>query len=254
MMNLRLVEVLLLLITNALYVTARYECNKQSVPCGCGLQNVQMNARMINGENAVPYSWSMIVSLRHDCYGDGNITAHCCGGTILSESYILTAAHCVETISSWMLESGSVTIAAGIHNRSQNCQTIRKVDKIIVHQNYTRLLHTLRNDIAILHLAEPLDFAIDLSIARTCRPPRLNSSVDVMNYPASDTTLAVIGWGFLKDTDYSSPHVLQQATVYSVHHNHSTCNESIDDIELQFCAGVYGVDKGNSLPYLSKCI
>ncbi|CAF3469694.1 unnamed protein product [Rotaria sp. Silwood1] len=233
------------MLTDALYVTARYECNMQSVPCGCGLNNVEMNARIINGEDAVPYSWSMIVSLQYDCYDDGNILAHCCGGTILSESYILTAAHCVDTIYQSMIESGNVTIAAGIHNRSQLCQTIRQVDKIFIHPNWTRISNRLRNDIAILHLAEPLDFATGLSIARTCRPPRLNSSAEVMQYPTHGTSLAVIGWGYLNAIgSFIAPQVLQQATVYSVHYNQSTCNAAINDIELQFCAGVSEVDKG----------
>ncbi|CAF3023785.1 unnamed protein product [Rotaria sp. Silwood2] len=226
------------------YVVPSYECHQRLTPCGCGLKNVEMNARIVNGENAIPYSWSMIVSLRYDCLDDGNISTHCCGGTILNDSYILTAAHCVETIDALSLSAGNVTIAAGIYRRSQQCQTIRKVDQLIIHPNWTRYTNGLRHDIAILHLTEPLDLDTNLLITRTCLPSRLNSTNDITNYPPSNISLVVIGWGFLGCFNCTTPDIIQQATLLSMHYNHSTCATSINHIKTQFCAGVYEGGKG----------
>ena len=50
-----------------------------------------------------------------------------------------------------MTESKSVTVAIDIHNRYQHCQTIKRVDKIFIHPNYTRILTKLTNDITIQH-------------------------------------------------------------------------------------------------------
>ncbi|CAF3834470.1 unnamed protein product [Rotaria sordida] len=205
-----------------------------------------MNARIINGENVVPYSWPMIVSLRYDCYDDGNISSHCCGGTILTDSYILTAAHCVNIIPLSSILAGNFTIAAGFYRRSQECQTIRKVDQIFIHPNWTIYENKLRYDIAILHLDEPLDFDTNLFISRTCLPPRLNSTNDIINYPPSNISLAVIGWGFLHPSNFTPPDILQQTTLLSIHQNHSMCARSINHIETQFCAGDVEGSKGDS--------
>jgi secreted trypsin-like serine protease len=67
-----------------------YTCDK-SVSCGCSYNNVILPpSRIVGGNDAVPNSWSMVVSLR-------NIKTNrfFCGGTILSDSFILTAVHCV---------------------------------------------------------------------------------------------------------------------------------------------------------------
>ncbi|CAF4135531.1 unnamed protein product [Rotaria sp. Silwood2] len=229
------------------YVISYYECNQRSVPCGCGFKNVEMNAHIVSDKNAVPDSWPMIVSLRYDCLDNGNVATHCCSGTILSDSYILTAAHCVERIHASILLAGNVTIATGIYSRSKQFQTIRKVDQIVIHPNWTRLVNGLRDDIAILHLAEPFDFTTNLLIGRTCLPPQLNSTNDIVKYPPSNISLVMIGFNFDENSNYTASDVIQQATLLSIYHNHSTCAKSINHIETQFCAEVYK-------DYKSACI
>src|SRR5690349_18707897 len=91
-----LINVIPLLILSNLCDASLYVCDKNMVPCGCSPSTVEIKARIINGENVIPYSWSMMVSLRVNQTSRESI----CGGTILSESYILTAAHCVDRYSS----------------------------------------------------------------------------------------------------------------------------------------------------------
>ncbi|CAF4865195.1 unnamed protein product [Rotaria sp. Silwood1] len=222
------------------YAVSYYECNHRLVPCGCGLKKVEMNTHIVNGEEAVPYSWPMIISLRYDCLSNGNISTHCCSGTILSESYILTAAHCVERVNVSNLIAGNVTITASTYRRSQQDKTIKKIDKIFIHPNWTRLVNAFKNDIAILHLAEPIDFTTNLLIGRTCLPlPQLKSTNDITKYPPSNISLVLVGWGFHGESNYTARDVIQQATLLSIHHNHSTCATSLNHIETQFCAEVY---------------
>ncbi|CAF4595051.1 unnamed protein product, partial [Rotaria sp. Silwood2] len=228
------------------YVISYYECNQQSVSCGCGFKKVEMNANIVSGENAVPYSWPMIVSLRYDCLGNGDVATHCCSGTILSDSYILTAAHCVERIHASILLADNVTIATGIYSRSEQFQTISKVDKIFIYPNLTRLMNGFRDDIALLHLAEPFDFTTNLLIGRTCLPPQLNSTNDIMKYPPSNISLVMIGLDFHENSNYTACDVIQQTNLLSIHHDHSICAKSINHIETQFCAGVYEDYKGDS--------
>jgi len=65
-----------------------YQCDKKA-PCGCGQTDVNLTiSGIIGGEAAIKNSWPMIVSLQ---YND----QHICGGTILSDSFVLTSATCL---------------------------------------------------------------------------------------------------------------------------------------------------------------
>lgn len=222
--------------TNANY----YKCNK-NLSCGCGYDNVEINARIINGEEAVPYSWSMVVSLRYDFFRDGTFSRHACGGTILSESYILTAASCLEAIEG-DIKSANVTIAAGIHRRSQPVAIIRDIDDIIIHPNWTgSWIHDY--DIALLHLSEPLDIDGNPYMTRTCLSSQLNNPEGILSYPPVNTTLAVVGWGrtspFGDDSD-----ILRQTFVLTIDNNNTKCSAKVVDPTRQFCAGYYDISTG----------
>lgn len=224
----------------SLYITTTrsppvdYTCDRNKVQCGCGYKPVKLpTSRIIGGEDAIPNSWSMIVSIRGKLF-DGDINGtHICGGTILNEWYILTAAHCVDN-SSLSIYS-NLTVAIGIHRHLEQNQTTRKFDRIILHPLWEKG-KPLSNDIALLHLSEPLDFETNPFISRTCRPPRMNSTEDIFNYPLNGTILAAIGWGLADNL--TSPEILQQVNLYAIHHNDSACAHVIHDHEVQFCAGV----------------
>jgi hypothetical protein len=233
-------RVIILLIVSILCDTAPYTCDKNTVPCGCGRTTVGINARIVNGENSIPDSWPMMVSLRK---GHAPLV-HSCGGTILSESYILTAAHCANDITTGITVE-NMTIAAGVYNLSQSDQIIRQVDKIIIHPLWKELRREIQYDIAILHLAEPLDLTPNSSISRTCLPPRQNSREEIMQYPLNGTKLVTIGWGSL-ETFGIDPDILQQVTVSSIHHFDKICANTIRDPSIQFCAGLYQGGKGET--------
>lgn len=208
-----------------------FKCNK-NLSCGCASNNVEINARIINGEEAIPYSWSMIVSIRYDFFHDGNSLRHACSGTILSNSYILTSVNCLQEVSH-NIQLANVTIAAGIHRRSQPIQIIRKIDDIIIHPNWTNVWNS-DYDIALLHLTEPLDFKINSLITRTCLSKQ---------YPSNNTTLAVVGWGRTSINEDDSD-ILRQIIVSSIDSNNTKCTNQITNPIRQFCTGLYKDDSG----------
>ncbi|CAF1400682.1 unnamed protein product [Adineta steineri] len=199
---------------------------------------VGINARIINGEDAVPYSWPMMVSLTKAGLG------HFCGGTILDEWHILTAAHCVDSYYSGVTSSDFM-IAANIHSQSQTNRIIRQVDKIIIHPLWDKFHHIILYDIAILRLAQPLDLQKNSSIARTCLPPRSNTLDEMMNYPTNGTRLVVTGWGSI-NYEQSSPDTLQQVTINFKHHFDKKCNAMIYNPYIHFCAGTDKDEKSDS--------
>jgi secreted trypsin-like serine protease len=217
-----------------------YKCNK-NLSCGCGYTNVEINARIINGEEAVPYSWSMIVSLRYDFFHDGNFFRHACAGTILTDSYILTAASCLEVIKD-DIQFANATIAAGIHRRSQTTEIIRTIDDILIHPNWKGSWNN-DYDIALLHLSEPLDFQMNSFITRTCLSSQLNNPEELIQYPPVNTTLAVVGWG--RTVSYGDDsNILRQTIVSSIDHNNSKCTDQVIDPIRQFCAGSHDASSG----------
>ncbi|CAF0854945.1 unnamed protein product [Adineta ricciae] len=209
----------------------------QKHSCGCGHSNVEINTRIINGEEAVPFSWSMVVSIRYDLIHNGNSLMHVCGGTILTESFILTAANCLDELKGSVINA-NVTIAAGIHRRSQPRQIIRSVDQVIIHPNWTGSWNQYENDIALLHLSQPIDFSRNSLITRTCLPEQLSTDEELLQYPVPGLNLVVVGWGRRvfhgDDSD-----ILQQLPVTTLNNNHTICKNMISDPLSQFCAKLH---------------
>jgi hypothetical protein len=238
-----------LLFISVITEATRYKC-KENLFCGCGHKNVEINTRIINGELAVPYSWSMIVSLRHDFFNDGNSLRHACGGTILTDSYILTSANCVENIQD--LKVKNLTIAAGIHHRADPHQVVRTVDEIIIHPNWTGSWFDHQDDIALLHLSEPLNLEWNSFITRTCLPLQSNITEKLIQYPPIGTDLAVVGWGRIDPYEDDSE-VLRQIVAYSINYNDTLCTDLISNPEKQFCARTHelkGGQKNNCCSFL----
>lgn len=227
------------------FVSCYYQCNQQSVSCGCGMKKVKTSMHINRGENAVPYSWTMIVSLRYDCLGNGNSFTHCCSGTILSESWILIAAHCVERINETSILLDNITITTGRFSRFQQYQTTRRVDHIFIHPNWTKTVNGFKHDIAILHLEKPLDFKSNLLITRTCLPMHLNSTKNFANSTLSNNPPVVIGWGLRRVSNFATQDALQQTKFSSISHNYSSCAIAISDIGTQFCLHRYENCTGN---------
>ncbi|CAF4824582.1 unnamed protein product [Rotaria sp. Silwood1] len=129
-------------------------------------------------------SWSMIVSIRLN-----STNKHACSGSILSESYILTSASCIANVPSF-----GISIVTSIHNYSEEDVTYRKVDQIFLHRDYIKISDNYANDIAILHMSQPLVFDNNPFISRICFPEKLESIENSMHYPQPGILLALIGW------------------------------------------------------------
>jgi secreted trypsin-like serine protease len=227
-MKLSLIKIFLIyLISITLCTATRYDCDQRGIPCGCGFKNVDINEQSNSPEEAIPLSWSMIVSIRYDCTANGDPYTHCCSGTILNDRHILTVGSCFNST----LLPDNITIAASIHSLSQNCQTIRVVEQVSIHPDWTPTNRAMHN-IAILHLAEPLDFSTDFILRQACLPSRMDTPVETED----NTTLVVVGWSVLSNSNDNTDRVLQQMVVHHFDSNDSLCARSADDNELLLCA------------------
>ncbi|KAA0202997.1 hypothetical protein HAZT_HAZT010846 [Hyalella azteca] len=156
---------------------------------GCG--PVPAQDRIVGGEEAVPHSYPWMVALFID-------DIYFCGGSIIDDQWILTAAHCMDG-------ARSVDVVAGAHNIRQNepSQVTLTSTDFTVHEDWGSIL--IRNDVAIIHLPEKLTWSAE--IAPVCLPaasaPELQAGVLVN--PS--------GWGRPSDAQSSISDVLRQVVV-----------------------------------------
>ncbi|KAL7043331.1 hypothetical protein ACKWTF_001454 [Chironomus riparius] len=106
----------------------------------------EKNGKIFGGKrieiNEVPWQ----VALEHVTKG------FFCGGSILSKSWILTAAHCVTVnLSEWFVRSGSSIRSKG--------GEVHKVIKIFIHPNYHEITYDILDyDFALLKIQNPINF------------------------------------------------------------------------------------------------
>ncbi|XP_003417133.1 chymotrypsinogen B [Loxodonta africana] len=202
---------------------------------GCGVPTIQPVlsglSRIVNGEDAVPGSWPWQVSLQ-DSTG-----SHFCGGSLISENWVVTAAHCgVRTTDQ---------VVAGEFDQGSDAEDIQVLKIAQVFKNPKFSLLTVRNDITLLKLATPARFS--QTVSAVCLP---NAEDD---FPAGSLCVTT-GWGKTKYNAIKIPEKLQQATLPLL--SNTDCKKywgsKITDVMV--CAGASGVssckgDSGGPLVY-----
>lgn len=105
--------------------------------------------RIVGGQEAIPGAWPWQVAL---IQAGGDLYFHqYCGGSLIDEEWVLTAAHCADGALPSQIE-----IAVGVHDLSQPEPGFqrRAVSQIVIHPNYN--FSTFDSDIALLKLATPV--------------------------------------------------------------------------------------------------
>lgn len=171
----------------------------------------EADPRIVGGTEADEGAYPFMVSLQ-DHLG------HFCGGSVISDRFVLTAAHCV-------VGGPTDTIVVGAHNIEKNEGETIGVKRVIPHPNYNS--NTMKNDIALVELKS------DIPDKYTrVRIPGKN------DYSAGDIVKA-IGWGATKWQGYSAAR-LQEVQLPIV--SDQKCDNAYDDLyggifESNVCAG-----------------
>ena len=115
--NMLSLTILVLLTVIRFSQSTLYSCDP-SASCGCSQNSAAVN-RIVGGENAAAATWGWAVSLAIN-------KNSLCGGSIISSSWIITAAHCTSGVS-----PSKITVYAGSEKQFSGSQT-RVASQIIV--------------------------------------------------------------------------------------------------------------------------
>nr|XP_015823053.2 chymotrypsin-C isoform X2 [Nothobranchius furzeri] len=195
---------------------------------GCGTPTFPpVVSRVVGGEDVRPNSWPWQISLQYNREGEWR---HTCGGTLISDQWVLTAAHCIS-------KGREYRVALGKHNLVEEAEegsVFMGTSNIIVHEKWSSLF--IRNDIALIKLEAPVDFSDTIMAA--CLP------ADGFILPHNESCY-VTGWGRVY-TGGPIADILQQALLPVV--DHATCSKSdwwgFQVKDTMVCAGGDGIVSG----------
>ncbi|CAH0625596.1 unnamed protein product [Chrysodeixis includens] len=180
----------------------------------CDGANCNVNSRIVQGQiseqNVRPYQ----IALYSRVGTTGELGF--CGGSLLSQEWLVTAAHCCFHNGDQVDHVQAILGAHSLYDRYENGRRVLNVAEVVVHPAYDA--STFANDIALLRLANVVQ------ITDTVQPVQLPyRSIATHNFAGFAATVS--GWGIAADgAPYVSPLLRQkQMTVIT----DPLCNRSL---------------------------
>lgn len=188
----------------------------------CGVANP---TRIVGGMEVSPahkYPWQVGLG-KQGYYG------YSCGGAIINNLYVLTAAHCFFDKEGNRLSDEGLVVGVGDHIMTSSNDDVAGVTKevpvakVILHESYNPKAYDY--DIALLRLGQTLDLASHSQVRAVCLPDDDSKTYVGENAIAS-------GWGALGFGD-SQPDALREVMLPIL----STCLDNTGITERMLCAG-----------------
>lgn len=154
----------------------------EDVPCGEPTFQ-PVTTRVVGGHEAKPGSWPWMVML-------AELGVLVCGGSILNDQFVLTAAHCFEDSLSRQPERWQAYVGKHHIDYMDASEAIHNIKEIILHPGFDNV--SMKNDLALLRLQDSIVF--NDYVKPICVPPTRRRVVP-FNTPCYTT-----GWGDTRGT------------------------------------------------------
>lgn len=147
----------------------------------CGRRYIQRSSKVVGGNDTYLGEFPWTVSVRRSDH-------HHCGGVIVSNKWILTAAHCVQSRvpSNFVIRIGEYDL-----HKAEKSSKDYTVDKIVIHDNYSGLIKSSLTSIN----------GADIALLRTKVNITMNEYAWPVCFPSNEATsyagleAIVVGWG-----------------------------------------------------------
>nr|XP_033340000.1 serine protease filzig [Megalopta genalis] len=173
----------------------------------CGIRPLAREGKIVGGKSSYFGKWPWQVLIREATWL-GLFTKNKCGGVLITEKYVVTAAHCQPGfLATLVAVFGEYDLSGELEDKRSVTRNVRRV---IVNRGYDPA--TFENDLALLELESPVVF--DDHIVPICMP---EEGIDFTGRMAT-----VTGWGRLKYNG-GVPSTLQEVQVPII--KNSVCQE-----------------------------
>ncbi|XP_053963747.1 venom serine protease 34 [Anastrepha ludens] len=171
----------------------RFSCLVEAVEahCDCGWSTHSLKvvnpSSSVAGVNEFP-SMAGVLTMKY-----GKVF---CGAVTIHHRFLLSAAHCF--ISAATNRSELIQVVVGEHDLSTALESVYtryyNIDTIILHENFRATANQLRNDIALLHTSETIEW--NGGVAPACLPFRSITGTDGgRKPPIAGQRVETAGWG-----------------------------------------------------------
>ncbi|XP_045493771.1 serine protease nudel isoform X2 [Colias croceus] len=179
----------------------------------------RMESRVVGGKPSQPAAWPWVVAL----YRNGMFH---CGGVILSQNWVMSAAHCIHKFWEHYYE-----VQVGMLRRFSFSpqEQIHRVTHVIMNQNYDQ--EDMKNDLSLLRVKPVIQFS--RWVRPICLPGPEVAGEDWKWGPPVGTICTAVGWGSTVPHGPDPDHMREvEVPIWD------QCNHREDQAGREICAGL----------------